>query len=83
MTLPDERYRAVRAAEQFLRTLCDPAATPGVPKTVRHHAQALLRHYPREFDLDMAAHQCPSIFESPNKLDDLQVFLLQGAESAK
>ena len=32
--------------------------------------------------MDVAAHQCPSIFESHNKLDDLQVFIVTGVDKA-
>jgi len=80
MTLPDERYRAVRSAEQFLKDLCDPAKTPRVPRDIRRQASYILRHYPGSWDLDRAAHSCPQVFESPNKLDDLQIFVLEGGK---
>jgi hypothetical protein len=83
MTMPDERYRAVRMAEQLLKDLCDPSKTPRVPKTVRARASGCLRHYPGSWDMDRAAHACPEVFESPNKLDDLQVFIIDGAKSSK
>ena len=82
MTLPDERYRAVKYAEQFLQRLAG-GAYPRVPKAVREEARSILRHYPGTWDLDRAAHSCPSVFESPNKLDDLQVFILDGADQTK
>lgn len=62
MTLPDERYRAVVAAERFLRDLCDPKATPRVPASIRARARAVLRHYPLQWDLDRAAQAAPDIF---------------------
>jgi hypothetical protein len=83
MTMPDERYRAVRMTEQLLKDLCDPSKTPRVPKTVRARASGCLRHYPGSWDMDRAAHACPEVFESPNKLDDLQVFIIDGAKSSK
>jgi hypothetical protein len=83
MTLPDERYRAVKMAESLLKDLCDPTKTPRVPKTVRQRASGCLRHYPGTWDMDRAAHSCPEVFQSPNKLDDLQVFILDGAEKRK
>jgi hypothetical protein len=83
MTLPDERYRAVKAAEQLLKDLCDPSKTPRVPKEIRARASGCLRHYPGTWDLDRAAHATPSVFQSPNKLDDLQVFILDGADRSK
>lgn len=83
MTLPDERYRAVRQAEQFLKDLCDHTKTPRVPKQIRRDASAILRHYPCTWDLDRAAHAAPSVFQSPNKLDDLQIFILEGDKNTK
>jgi len=55
MTLPDERYRAVSQTEEFLRDLCNSAATPRVPREIRQRAARLLRHYPSEYDLDRAS----------------------------
>ena len=83
MTLPDERYRAVIRAEQFLKDLCDPTKTPRVPKAVRARASGCLRHYPGSWDMDRAAHAVPDVFQSPNKLDDLQVWILNGKDSVK
>ena len=79
MTMPDERYRAVVNTAQFLKDLCDPAKTPRVPRDVRRQASWCLRHYPGTWDMDRAAHACPEVFESQNKLDDVQVFILNGA----
>jgi hypothetical protein len=79
MTLPDERYRAVLAAEQLLRDLCDPAVTPRVPKAVRGRAGSVLRHYPNRYDMYCAARNAPSVFE--DNLEDLQRFLMEGRES--
>lgn len=78
MTLPDERYRAVKQAEQLLRDLCDPAKTPRIPQAIRQRASGCLRHYPGTWDMDRAAHSCPTVFQSPNKLDDLQIFIIEG-----
>ena len=83
VTLPDERYRAVIRAEQFLRDLCDPSKTPRVPKDIRIRASGILRHYPGSWDMDRAAHSAPSVFESRNKLDDLQVWIMDGKENTK
>jgi hypothetical protein len=52
MTLPDERYRAVLAAERLLKDLCDPSKTPRVPKEVRQRASSCLRHYPSNYDME-------------------------------
>jgi hypothetical protein len=83
MTMPDERYRAVKWAEQLLKDLCDPTKTPRVPKAIRQRASSCLRHYPGTWDMDRAAHSCPGVFQSPNKLDDLQVFIVDGAAKSK
>ncbi len=83
MTLPDERYRAVLAAERFLTDLLDFRKTPRVPSEIRKRASAVLRHYPSTWDMDRAAHKTPEVFQSPNKLDDLQVFILDGERSRK
>jgi hypothetical protein len=64
MTLPDERYRAVKMAEQLLRELCDPNLTPRVPKIVRQRALGCLRHYPSTWDLDRVAEARPDVFQS-------------------
>lgn len=61
MTLPDERYWAIRKTEQFLSELCEPALTPRVPKYVRDRARNLLRHYPHEIDLERMAEKSPQI----------------------
>ncbi len=61
MTLPDERYRALKWAEQFMKDLLDPSKTPKVPETVRQQARGVLRHYPSEYYLDQIAKQMPGI----------------------
>ena len=33
--------------------------------------------------MDRAAHSAPSVFESRNKLDDLQVWIMDGKENTK
>lgn len=68
MTLPDERYRAVRYARQFLRDLLDPKKTPKVPRSVRERAHRVLRHFPGEFDMERAAEKSPNIFEVVDEL---------------
>jgi len=63
MTLPDERYRAVKMAETLLRDLCDSSVTPRVPKIIRQRASACLRHYPSTWDLQRAAAMAPDVFQ--------------------
>lgn len=62
MTLPDERYRAVKWAEQFLLELSDPKKTPRIPKELRQRAWSILRHYPGEYDMKSAAKLAPGVF---------------------
>ena len=62
MTLPVERKHAVKNTEQFLLSLCDPKQTPRVPREVRDRARSLLRHYPTDLYMEMAAEQAPDVF---------------------
>lgn len=62
MTLPDERYRAVRYTEQFLCDLLDSKKTPRVPRDIRLRARSLLKHYPGEYYMDKASDELPEVF---------------------
>ncbi len=62
MTLPDERYRSVVQTRRFLLDLCNPQHTPRVPKIIREHARAMLRHYPSDWDMKRAADSAPDVF---------------------
>lgn len=66
MTLPDERYRALKCGEQFLVDLCNPKVTPKVPKFVRDRAARILKHFPTKYDIDGIAEAMPDRFS--NKL---------------
>lgn len=61
MTLPDERYRAIQNARRFLQDLMDPKKTSKVPRSVRQHAYAILRHYPGDYDLERLAEKSPDV----------------------
>jgi hypothetical protein len=63
MTLPDERYRAVKWAGQFLLELSDPKKTPRIPKELRQRAWSILRHYPNKWDMDNVSSKCPETFQ--------------------
>ena len=63
MTLPDERYRAMKQGKKLLEELCDPGRTPRVPSLIRDRARAALRHYPNDYDLERMADQCPDILD--------------------
>jgi hypothetical protein len=75
MTLPDERYRAVQRAEQFLQRLAA-GEYPRVPRAVREEARGILRHYPGTWDLDRAAELAPEVFVK--QYEDLYRFLIDG-----
>ncbi len=62
MTLPDERYRAVKWAESFLQRLAG-GQIARVPKAVREEARSILRHYPGSWDMERAASACPDVFQ--------------------
>ena len=63
MTLPDERYRALKQGKKLLEELCDPGKTPRVPSMVRDRARTALRHYPNDFELDRIADNCPDMLD--------------------
>lgn len=67
MTLPDERYRAVIQTRRFLLDLCNAQHTPRVPKIIREHARAMLRHYPSDWDMTLAAQGAPDVFQEQMK----------------
>ena len=77
MTLPDERYRAVKYAGEFLQRLAG-GQIARVPKAVRAEAYALLRHYPTQYDLRTAAHLCPEVFQE--RMEDLHRFVVRGQQ---
>lgn len=64
MTLPDERYRALKQGKKLLEDLCDPGKTPRVPSLVRDRARATLRHYPSDYDIERLADNCPDIIDN-------------------
>ena len=63
MTMPDERYRAIKQGKKLLEELCDPGRTPRVPSLVRDRARAALRHYPLDFEIDKMAENCPDLLD--------------------
>lgn len=62
MTLPDERYRALRSVEQ---RLLDIAHTKGpvTKRWLRGEFRALLRHFPTWVEIDRMARRCPDILK--------------------
>ena len=81
MTLPDERYRAIKWTEQFLQDLCDRTKTPKVPKAVREQASRLLRHYPNSWDLKRLEQAAPEVV--CERMDDLHKMIVQWGQAGE
>ena len=79
MTLPDERYRAVKWAEGFLSRLAG-GHYARTPKAVRDEARSILRHYPSGWDMNRAAQAAPEVFQE--QMEDLHRFVAQGVRAA-
>jgi hypothetical protein len=62
VTTPNERRSAVERTEKFLIDLLNPTVTPRVPKEIRERAYNCLKHYPREYDMELAREDSPRIF---------------------
>ena len=80
MTLPDERYRAVKYAGDFLSRLAG-GEYPRVPKAVRDEARSILRHYPNTWDMDRAAIAAPEVFQE--RMEDLHKFVTKGQQEVQ
>ena len=76
MTLPDDRYRALKQGKKLLEELCDPGRTPRVPSLIRDRARAALRHYPNDYDLDRIADGCPELLDKISYSDKLYMKVL-------
>jgi len=74
MTLPDERYRSVKYAQEFLSRLAG-GQYARVPKAVRDEARSILRHYPSQWDMQRTALQAPDVFQE--RMDDLHKMVLK------
>ena len=64
VTLPYERMRALRSAEQLLCDLLDPRATPRVPRSIRSRARSVLRHWPMGSQLDLLSERIPELYNT-------------------
>ena len=73
MTLPDERYKAIRNGKKLLEELCDPGKTPRVPSIVRDRARSALRHYPSDYELERIAETCPELLEKVSAYDKIKM----------
>jgi len=78
MTLPDERYRALRWAEQFLKDLMDSSKTPRVPLQIRQRARSVLKHYPGTYYLEELARARPDIITP--RMEELHRFIRSGEQ---
>jgi hypothetical protein len=76
MTLPDERFQALKKAKKLLEELCDPGRTPRVPGSVRAKANAALRHYPYEYELEKLADASPDILDKVSFNDKLSQIVI-------
>jgi hypothetical protein len=63
MTMPVERARSVVQAREFLQELMH---STDVPESVRREARRLLRHYPSDGDLRLAASALPGWWANPD-----------------
>ena len=54
MTLGFERRSAIKRTRDFLHDLLDAKKTQRVPRRFRLQARSLLKHFPSEFDFDLA-----------------------------
>jgi len=62
MTLPDERYRSIMQTREFLWRLAG-GEYPRTPKAVRQEANALLRHFPGNIDMDQLERAAPHVVQ--------------------
>ena len=61
--MPDERFRAVMYAQEFLIALADSSITKRIPKEIRRRAHGILRHYPSHYDLKQVEQAAPHVFQ--------------------
>ena len=80
MTLPYERYDAVLRTRRFLMDIVDPKKTPRIPASIREQAYYCLHHYPNKFNMDVAATQSPSVFETKDVIDPLSLLVIEYEE---
>jgi hypothetical protein len=72
MTLPDERYRALKQGKKLLEELCDPGKTPRVPSIIRDRARGALRHFPSDYDLERMADNSPDLLDKVSYSDRIR-----------
>lgn len=72
MTLPDERYRAIREAEVLLLELARPGDLPRKTE-LRRRIRYVLRHYPSRGELHRLARRCPDILAIAHEADEQDI----------
>ena len=80
MTLPDERYRSIKYAQEFLSRLAG-GEYLRVPKAVRDEARSILRHYPSTWDMQRAAEGAPDVFQE--RMEPLYRMVLQHEQDSQ
>lgn len=80
MTLPDERFRALKQGRKLLEELCDPGKTPRVPSMVRDRARGALRHFPNDYELDRIADTCPDYLDKLSYQDKMFLKVVKAGE---
>jgi hypothetical protein len=66
MTLPDERYWALRQVPEELVRLAT-APGPVRKRDLRAAVRWLIKHYPTSYEIDQLAEKCPHILKKPGK----------------
>ena len=64
MTLPNERFKALKQGKKLLEELCDPGKTPRVPSIVRQRARSVLKHYPNDYEFEKMAESTPELLDN-------------------
>jgi len=64
MTMPDQRYRSLLYARDFLYDLLDPKIIERVPAAVRQRARRVLRHYPLQYEVELLAKKAPELLDA-------------------
>lgn len=80
MTLPDERFRALKQGRKLLEELCDPGKTPRVPSIVRDRARGALRHFPNDYELERIADTCPDYLDKLSYNDKMFLKVVKAGE---
>ena len=64
MTLPNERFNAIKSTRDFLYDLIDPKKTPRIPLVIRRRARNVLKHFPCDYDMKKVSKKCANVFSN-------------------